>query len=750
MMLKQVLAKSTGETLHQHTENCLKVLSSIMDIYPEIPELCGENEFFEHLFYAIFLHDFGKADVEFQKCLQESGIRYEYRHEMLSAGFVPSINLDDKYKKAIGLAIITHHKGVKKINEFYNRIDDKGFTRDELYRNRMKDLLPNYNYLNQMFLLIPEYSKSHFGRTLTNCQRIDWHQTIDGYRYAVPWYLDDAEDGNYSSAHGLYGILLKGLLTACDHLSSASKYEIKKAIDDIKELFGFNNYTSVQLAAMRCKGNAIIISPTGSGKTEASLLWTDINQNLKKNKRIYYILPYTASINAMYKRLSSAFKEFTGDDELVGILHGKADYFIYRSLAEESNINDYKSLKEISRNIQSLTQKIFRPYKIMTPFQILKPFFGVNGFEQRFSEMVGGLFILDEIHAYNSRITALILESLKILQKKYEVKILIMSATLPRFIKEMFIQDLKIKCENLIVMDSSELDRYTRHRVQIVAGEIVDNLESILYDINSGKKVLVVCNTVSRCQEIFKALNKETESAILHGRFILRDRERIEKNLDNLKLLVGTQAIEVSLNIDYDVLYTEPAPIDALLQRFGRVNRRVHKGGVKTICPVHIFDKGSDKDSFIYSHNIVNDTLKVLKGINILKESLIQKLVDSVYKDGYTGKQLDEFISTTESFKSFYQTIIPFVNNEDVEEKFYSLFDNYTVVPIRFISEYTEEIKHGRYFEAMGYTLGISRGQFNKLNNDNRIYKEGTMYFINCEYDNRLGLLLDEYPSSFL
>jgi CRISPR-associated endonuclease/helicase Cas3 len=284
-------------------------------------------------------------------------------------------------------------------------------------------------------------------------------------------------------------------------------------------------------------------------------------------------------------------------------------------------------------------------------------------------------------------------------------------------------------------MDSSELDRYTRHRVQIVAGEIVDNLESILYDINSGKKVLVVCNTVSRCQEIFKALNKETESAILHGRFILRDRERIEKNLDNLKLLVGTQAIEVSLNIDYDVLYTEPAPIDALLQRFGRVNRRVHKGGVKTICPVHIFDKGSDKDSFIYSHDIVNDTLKVLRGINILKESLIQKLVDSVYKDGYTGKQLDEFISTTESFKSFYQTIIPFVNNEDVEEKFYSLFDNYTVVPIRFISEYTEEIKHGRYFEAMGYTLGISRGQFNKLNNDNRIYKEGTMYFINCEYD---------------
>jgi CRISPR-associated endonuclease/helicase Cas3 len=67
MTLKQVLAKSTGETLHQHTENCLKVLSSIMDIYPEIPELCGENEFFEHLFYAIFLHDFGKADVEVSK-----------------------------------------------------------------------------------------------------------------------------------------------------------------------------------------------------------------------------------------------------------------------------------------------------------------------------------------------------------------------------------------------------------------------------------------------------------------------------------------------------------------------------------------------------------------------------------------------------------------------------------------------------------------------------------------------------------
>ena len=177
----------------------------------------------------------------------------------------------------------------------------------------------------------------------------------------------------------------------------------------------------------------------------------------------------------------------------------------------------------------------------------------------------------DEIHAYDAHITSLILEILKILKDNYNAEMLIMSATLPKFIKNLFKENLDIKTE--IQMDKKNLRNLQRHQVNVIQGNILNNLDNINQDLNNGKRVLIVCNTVLRAQKVFRELSKDIgNSALLHGRFMLRDREEIEKSLDKLDLLVGTQAIEVSLDIDYDVLYSEPAPIDALIQRvFGRV-----------------------------------------------------------------------------------------------------------------------------------------------------------------------------------
>ena len=161
-----------------------------------------------------------------------------------------------------------------------------------------------------------------------------------------------------------------------------------------------------------------------------------------------------------------------------------------------------------------------------------------------------------------------------------------MSATLPTFIKNLFKENLGILRE--IKMKRDELRKFTRHEVNVVDGNILNNLDMIRKDLYNGKRVLVVCNTVLRSQEVFEYLSDDVKnSALLHSRFMLKDREKIERSLDNLDLLVGTQAIEVSLDIDYDVLYSEPAPIDALVQRFGRVNRKGWKNNI--IAPVNIF-----------------------------------------------------------------------------------------------------------------------------------------------------------------
>lgn len=108
-------------------------------------------------------------------------------------------------------------------------------------------------------------------------------------------------------------------------------------------------------------------------------------------------LPYTASINAMTNRLSVYFSE-----ENVGVLHGKANYFIYKTFLERSCSEE--SATDFARKMQKLTKKIYRSLKVLTHFQILKAFFGVKGWETMLSEMAGGLFIFDEIHVYENHI----------------------------------------------------------------------------------------------------------------------------------------------------------------------------------------------------------------------------------------------------------------------------------------------------------------------------------------------------------
>ena len=92
----------------------------------------------------------------------------------------------------------------------------------------------------------------------------------------------------------------------------------------------------------------------------------------------------------------------------------------------------------------------------------------------------------------------------------------VMSATLPSFLKEMFKQDLGIETE--ISFTELELDEFTRHRVSVLKGGILDNLDLIRKELDHKKKVLVVCNTVAQAQKIYNLLSQGIEnSGLIHG-----------------------------------------------------------------------------------------------------------------------------------------------------------------------------------------------------------------------------------------
>ncbi len=730
------------ENLLEHTENTLQVFESLRQCYPEAPDICGVRDFYEHLFYAIFLHDLGKAAPGFQEQL-ETGSPW-YRHEIISASFINAIDYCDDYKKAICLAVVTHHKYIDELVE-KNATHIDGLPGQERYLENLEALQQNLWYIDNMFKELDRLAVTYLGYNPLRHHMPSPKELVDPFKYCIRDYKDLFYDGEIKLYHGTYGLLLKGFLTACDHLASAGKYRVKTALKDLHSIYNFPCLRDIQKEASELSGDGILVAPTGSGKTEAALFWAEKNQNRAYGRRVYYLLPYTASINALYKRLD---RDFAGHGkDLVGILHGKASYFMYKSLDYE-DLTDYKDKKELVKNIQNITKKIYRPYKVMTPFQVIKAFFRVKGYESQLAEMSNGLFIIDEIHAYDPHTTALILNTLEILQKKFKASFFIMSATLPAFIREMFKSRLNIPDSNQIYMSPEELSKFTRHRVCILQGNIMDNIAVVEESIKKGKKVLVVCNTVKTAQDLFKKVEKLARNAqLLHSGLILAHRERVEKELGEADLLVGTQAIEVSLDIDFDILYSEPAPIDALLQRFGRVNRKGSKG----ICPVHVFREGSPNDSYIYDMELVDKTLAVLEGVSLLTEEKIQSLVDRVYQNGYSDKEQKEFNRVDRHFRRLLDQLIPFDDNENIKEDFGGLFKSIEVVPDKYRVEYEQCIEEKRYYDSAGYTLNISARKYAMLCSKNKVDRTSDgMPVVLCEYDKKLGLLTGEETDNFV
>ncbi len=741
--MSTLLAKiDPQETLLEHTQNCLEVYNSLRERMPFLADVAKNPDFFEHLFYAVALHDFGKAATGFQKQLTDRKL-WNYRHEILSTGFVVTLQTSDEAKQAIALAILTHHKDSETLWEKYPCITENKEGYQE-WQNHVAELEPNWDALMEIQEQLPHWFHNRFPTTA--CLWTPVTSTglfISGYREFLAPYLNDFGDGELNPLHGTYGMLMRGCMIACDHLASNvnAKNEIQTALDKleaslVQQIDQFDSWEHFQKQCGETTGQLMLSAPTGSGKTEAALLWSDNNQSETLGNRVFYVLPYTASINAMYNRL----KKLVSDDK-IGMLHGKANYFVYKALAD----NEYTYHKKAAqvRDQQNLTKKICRPYKVLTPFQLLKAFFGIRGFEMQMAEMSHGLFIFDEIHAYDPHTTALILTMIKKLREDYNAKFCIMTATMPQFLTNMIIK--AIGEFTPIDMAPEDRDKFTRHRVKLLDGNIHDAIPQIQGKLNKSQRVMVVCNTVKQAQDVFQELQHVTDNAkLLHSRFILRDRERIEGELKDAKLLVGTQAVEVSLDIDFDCLFTEPAPIDALIQRFGRINRKSKKG----ICDVHISKEGGKSDKYIYSTEKVERTINAFTSVadNILHESKIQSLIDEVYGEGYDDEEQATFDKAKRCFEQHLRNIVPFIEDLSGRDEFEGLFKSIPVVPMTYKDEYSAHIESKEFYEAMSYLAQIQEYQFARLCRDDLLSKDKELkqWFINVCYDENLGLIFDE------
>ncbi|MCS7230454.1 MAG: CRISPR-associated helicase Cas3' [Candidatus Kryptonium sp.] len=750
----KILAKTEPDkTLYEHTHDVLKVLSQMIKIFPDVPSLVGEPNFWDYVFYALFFHDFGKSAKGFQESLM-TGKRWGYRHEIISAGFVFYLDYDEEVKKLIALGIASHHKELNELKEQFStlRHSSPGFER---YNEAIKEIEENFIEIVELMKLIPDLSNEYIGKMLTNfrlprsfSELIDVFSKDDVFKFAVRTYEAEIEDqGKIDRKKWLKHIFMRGFVLGCDYLASSGNLEVPSLSEEISKIVKFEKLNEIQikLQSNEVSGkDVILIAPTGYGKTEASLFWVERNQNENMTKRIFYILPYTASINDMFRRFVNYFGE-----TLVGMKHHRAGYFVYKSFRDREYTSE--EAKKFAQAFVDLNRKIYKQFKIMTHLQLLKEIFGVSGFEMRISEMAGGLVILDEVHSYDARVIALLIEALKILKDEFGAKILIMSATFPKFLREIFEAELGINI--FISASDEELRKISRHRVNIVEDNILNGVEKIADFLNEGKRTLVVCNTVKRAQEIYSILKKEAkgESLLIHSRFALVDREEIEKKLkkENVVLLVGTQAIEVSLDIDFDVLFTDIAPADRLVQRFGRVNRK----GKHNCSDVFVFTEYFDEDLRIYDRDLLENTiseLRKLMAMNRISEIDVANFIESVYQDGFSEQQMRNFNKTRDSFKALKDKIVPMYDNRVSEEDFNRLVGAVEIVPSFYEDDFLRARDEKNYFEVVKFYMPIAYPQFFNLLGKGQIYSHSDAIFCRAKYDRELGLFVDEFETNIL
>lgn len=361
-------------------------------------------------------------------------------------------------------------------------------------------------------------------------------------------------------------LLIKGLLNKFDYTVSAGYENAESAIDLhekklVKNIEKFLNGKELRPAQkfmkMNRDKNLIVIAPTGSGKTEASLLWMNGEKSL-------YTLPLKVSSNAIYLRIKENYEY-----KDVALLHSDA-MAVY--------LREYNGNEDIGEKYER-SKMLSQPLTVCTVDQLFRFVYRALGTEIFAATLKYSKLVLDEIQAYEPRVIATIIYGLKMIQEMGG-KFAIITATFPPVLKYFMEQYGLVEGKQYIFKDFTgkeyQVEKYPRHKVEIRHSEM--NLDEIRLR-GKNRKVLVICNTVSKAQKLYKKLEGENVW-LLHSKYIRRDRAFLERKIMGFSesgesgIWITTQIVEASLDIDFDILYTEMCTADSLLQRMGRCNRK--------------------------------------------------------------------------------------------------------------------------------------------------------------------------------
>ena len=422
---------------------------------------------------------------------------------------------------------------------------------------------------------------------------------------------------------------------------------------------------------------SIIEAPTGEGKTEAALALAHRIGAIRGSDEIYYALPTAATSNQMYRRLSEYLSNQLDLSVKVKLVHSQAflieDDLTYQPLSNGQPDPSNQAIEWFSPKKRAL----LAPFGVGTIDQAELCALQVRHTMLRMVGLAGKVIILDEVHAYDTYMTTIIERMLAWLSA-LGTSVIILSATLPQTRREQLARAYGVHLPE----DRLALDRYPcifvsgsgneyiaspsasqpNRNIHLKLGQLSsDNPEVqaqwLLDQLGEEGCACWITNTVDRSQRLFAALDKiappDIKRCLIHSRFPVADRQILEGELGQLYgpngsrpsrgIVIGTQVLEQSLDLDFDLMVSDLAPIDLLLQRAGRLHRhqrnrpRGHTNPLLWVITQPSSGKYPDlkTDQHIYHQYLLMKTWDILKGREEIDlPAGYRELIKIVYDDG--------------------------------------------------------------------------------------------------------------------
>ena len=654
------------QNLNEHTSAVIKEALKLIN-NNELGKVCYEigwkkSKIEDLIFFCAYFHDVGKATSQFKETIEYETKSY---HSFYSADLMAKIKSFNLYGiNLLMLCVMTHHSIFNQNSKFKSAGNSKELKFEFLdcakaffygYKNAYE------KYMNRKCSYTFEYEEIPLKKMGSRIRCM--YRCVEGTE-------EDVGEINYKKLRLVYSYVL-GILNLADWMASAKfnetmpKIEFDNLVDKSElcrrlaksiDILEFKP-KSFQDELSNFKGSVLVEIPTGEGKTEGSFLWGI--KNLKgKSGKIIYTLPTQTTSNKLYERAAEVFS-----NNNTGLVHGASKMFLEKQYEEEhGEIDD-----ECESNI--LFSKTFnKNFTVSTIDSLFKYFLNTGRYNIAMLNFMKSVVIIDEVHSYDFKMMGFIKRFLEICQH-YEVPLCIMSASIPGKTKKL------IGIDKMPVVTDSKLFSQKANYIHKIDDSLDNNLNDIIDKYNKGKNILIVRNNIRDSIETFLRLKKKIGNIVLYNsQFKKMDRVTKESEicdkLDNKKhfILVATQVVEISLDIDFDVMYTDNAPIDSLIQRFGRVNRRKNPD---KLGEIFIFKNINEKPYYYKVLELTYETIE--EGLFTLAK--YNEWLNIVYDKLYSDKKIEDEIQS--KFKDGYNMI------DKVIEKLHGIEQSQDVYDIR-------------------------------------------------------------------